>query len=710
MPSRTIRRGEAMATEGRFGTGANRLGRYVDLFVASFIGLYFEMLLVRWLAAEVRLFSYFKNLTMMAAFMGLAIGFALAKRDKDHLQWFVPLLLLYVPLVLTLSYLTGYKGVVMPEGGEFVWRTATLPPAISTPVFVLVVILFFVYTMLLLLPLGQLTGRLMEGLPSLSAYMVNILGSLAGIWAFAGVSYVYWPPWAWFALGFVVLLWFLYRSRRALVIGVASAVVGVVILVFAQGETLWSPYYRLDLSPLWTDAQGAAVPEESGYNLYANQIGHMAAVNLSPEYLASHPEYAEAFHPYLVIYDLPYMLRPVKKVLVVGSGMGNDVAAALRYGVQRVDAVEIDPLIYDLGLRLHPERPYSEPEVSVIVDDARSYLAKTDERYDLIVFGILDSQTMLSGMSSVRLDNFVYTVEGLRQAKEHLNEGGMIELTFLVERWWIKQRLAQALAEVFGQPPIQLGVAGTAWTTYISGYDVEAGELTALCEDLGCIVEPPLTFDPVPLATDDWPYLYLERRGIPTPYWVVLLVVVAIAWVSARRFFPEARRIDWHFFFLGGAFMLIEFKSITELALLFGSTWIVNAIAVSAVLGTVLLANLMVSRIRRVNVKVLYIFLFVFLILGFVLPLEWFLPHGSVVRWVVSSFLMGVPLFFASAIFATSLKQSQDVMEAFSSNFLGSAVGGMLEYGSLVFGIGSLYVFGAVLYVLAWLAGRRVDS
>jgi hypothetical protein len=699
-----------VATEGHSGVVAGRLGRYVDLFVASFVGLYFEMLLVRWLAAEVRLFSYFKNLTMMAAFMGLAVGFALAKRDKDYLRWFAPLLLFYVPLVLILSYLTGYKGLVMPGGGEFVWKTATLPSIISTPVFVLIVILFFVYTMLLLLPLGQLTGRLMMGLPSLPAYMVNILGSLAGIWAFAGVSYARWSPWAWFALGFVVLLWFLYRSRRALILGVASTIVGVAVLVFTQGETVWSPYYRLDLSPLWTDAQGASVPKESGYNLYANQIGHMAAVNLSSEYLMSHPEYAEAFHPYLVIYDLPYMLRPAKKVLVVGSGMGNDVAAARRHGAQRVDAVEIDPLIYDLGLRLHPEQPYSAPEVNVIVDDARSYLAKTDERYDLIVFGILDSQTMLSGMSSVRLDNFVYTVEGLKQAKEHLNEGGMIELTFLVERWWIKQRLAQVLTQVFGQPPIQLGIADTAWTTYVSGYDVEVGELAALCEDIGCAVEPPLTFDPVPLATDDWPYLYLERRSIPTPYWVVLLVVVAIAWVSARRFFPEARRVDWHFFFLGGAFMLIEFKSITELALLFGSTWIVNAIAVSAVLGTVLLANLMVSRVRRVNVKMLYILLFVFLILGFVLPLELLLPHGSVVRLVVSSFLMGVPLFFASAIFANSLKRSQDVTVAFSSNFLGSAVGGMLEYSSLVFGIGGLYVFGAALYVFAWLAGRRAVS
>jgi len=50
-----------------------------------------------------------------------------------------------------------------------------------------------------------------------------------------------------------------------------------------------------------------------------------------------------------------------------------------------------------------------------------------------------------------------------------------------------------------------------------------------------------MTVDPIPLATDDWPYLYLESRGIPTPYWVVLLIVVVIAAISTRKVFPAHR-------------------------------------------------------------------------------------------------------------------------------------------------------------------------
>jgi hypothetical protein len=103
--------------------------------------------------------------------------------------------------------------------------------------------------------------------------------------------------------------------------------------------------------------------------------------------------------------------------------MGNDVAAALRAGVERVDAVEIDPAILELGAALHPERPYNSPRVRLIADDARSVFAKSPDQYDMVVFGLLDSHTLLSSMSSLRLDSYVYTVESLRQARGLLAPG-----------------------------------------------------------------------------------------------------------------------------------------------------------------------------------------------------------------------------------------------------------------------------------------------
>src|ERR1017187_3244420 len=88
-------------------------------------------------------------------------------------------------------------------------------------------------------------------------------------------------------------------------------------------------------------------------------------------------------------------------------------SAALAAGARHVDAVEIDPAIIDISRRFNAGAPYSDPRVSVHVDDARSYLAKARPGYDLVVFGFLDSQALFSTMNNVRLDGYVYTVESM---------------------------------------------------------------------------------------------------------------------------------------------------------------------------------------------------------------------------------------------------------------------------------------------------------
>ena len=89
-------------------------------------------------------------------------------------------------------------------------------------------------------------------------------------------------------------------------------------------------------------------------------------------------------------------------------------------------------MIIQLGRDLHPDNPYEDSRVTVFNTDARSFLNHTEELYDLVVFGTLDSQTQLSALSNVRLDNFVYTRQALEAAAERLElDGGMI-LYFMV--------------------------------------------------------------------------------------------------------------------------------------------------------------------------------------------------------------------------------------------------------------------------------------
>ncbi|MDY7076001.1 MAG: hypothetical protein SXV54_03655, partial [Chloroflexota bacterium] len=212
--------------------------------------------------------------------------------------------------------------------------------------------------------------------------------------------------------------------------------------------------------------------------------------------------------------------------------------------------------------------------------------------------------------------------------------------------------------------------------------------------------------DGLPLTTDDWPYLYLRARRVPTAYWQVLLLIGVVCLVLLRRSFPQVLHPNWHFWLLGAGFLLVEFKSITELALLFGTTWFVNALAISGVLLMALGANLLVLWRQRLNLRLIYALLFASLILTYFFPLELLISLSPAVRALGSMILLSLPLFFAGLIFGESLRRAGETARPLASNLSGSVAGGVLEYGSLLWGIKSLYVIAAVVYAGALIASR----
>ena len=172
-----------------------------------------------------------------------------------------------------------------------------------------------------------------------------------------------------------------------------------------KGLVYWSPYQKLSL-------------EDTGnhqYVLDVNNTGYMPILNSSPEFLAGNPQLAMTYwNNYESLFQFA---RNTNSVLVIGSGAGNDIPPALRHGASRVHAVEIDPLISTLGLRLNPDHPYSSPKVHLINNDARNFLRQCRNKYDVIIFGALDSHTEFSGYSNLRVDNYVYTEESFRDAR-----------------------------------------------------------------------------------------------------------------------------------------------------------------------------------------------------------------------------------------------------------------------------------------------------
>jgi hypothetical protein len=668
---------------------ALRVRDAVSLVLVSFLVLFYELAFIRFLPSVVLSLAYFSNIVLLSCFLGFGLGCLLGRR-RDGFPRF-PLILLVVVATLFLFHRIE---VVVPAGsGEWVWsqyaRNVVSRPWLTLGILPTLIAVFLLNAAAFL-PLGQQTGRLMERFRPLHAYGLNILGGLLGIIGFSALSFVGgWAntPVVWFAVGGCLMAWFAAGSRRGLLLLAASTVGLCLIVGRASHRQLWSPYYSVQLKA----RSGGA------FDVYVNRFFHQAAVNFD-----QHAAMLEK-------YSLPYRLRAPRKLLILGGGAGNDAAVALRHGVPEIHVVEIDPLIAELGRRLHPDRPYERPEVRVIVDDARAWLRRTTERYDMIVFGTLDSHALLAGASTVRLDNFVYTLESLRDAKRLLTDDGLLVLLFSVPTEWLKRKMLDLVLRVLGEPPPAayegdeelfnlLVLAGPGLPRALQDHPEAAAEFTRL-------TGPPSASE---VPTDDWPYLYLPRRAIPAQYLQAIAFLTAVSAAAILWAAPGglgARELP--FLALGCAFMLLETKSVTTLSLLFGSTWLVNAFVFGAILLMSLLSALLVSRIRIARIGVVYGLLGLALLLDYMLPVGAFLAHGFWIRSLLSALLVALPVFFSGLVFAHQFQSARRVSAAFGANLIGAVLGGFLEYASMLTGLNQLYLLAGLCYVLAFLGARR---
>ena len=129
---------------------------------------------------------------------------------------------------------------------------------------------------------------------------------------------------------------------------------------------------------------------------------------------------------------LPYHLQSPAKVLVLGAGGGDGILQALYHDAVRIDAVEINPQVVELVRDRFGEFSggiFDHARVNVRIADARGFLQRTTDRYDVIQFPQLDSSnTAAGGVPGLKV-NYLYTVEALQQAIKRLDEQGYIALT-----------------------------------------------------------------------------------------------------------------------------------------------------------------------------------------------------------------------------------------------------------------------------------------
>jgi spermidine synthase len=689
--------------------GDFRLSR---LFLISVIGLFLELLLIRWISSEVRVFAYLKNFVLIACFLGFGLGCYRCSRPANLAILLFPLTALvaivtssWAPLRATIDELPLLLGTFSEVHVWGVVHTAVDSTALLLfAKAVAVSVALFAIVATIFIPIGQLIGWHLESAPrGIAAYSVNILGSLAGVLLFSLLSSLHQPPWVWILVA-GMLLTLTLRSRPVLVVGsfVCTVACGVMMLIPSTDwdEVHWSPYQKLSLAANW-----ALDGSLWRWHLQTNNTWFQRIVDLSIPFRLKHTGLFTSASWRFNGYDLPYALSDApSSVLVLGSGMGNDVAGALRHGAERVVAVEIDPLIVQLGRRLHFERPYDRPEVEVVIEDARQYIERSDERFDLIVFALLDSHTTVSHYSNVRIDNYVYTIEAMHKARDLLAPDGLLVVKFQADTPWIAGRLDSLLTSVFSEPPLKINAVesiATGGHFFISG-NLDVERLAAADPELGEFVRTNSFGDVVPTSptSDDWPFFYQQHRGLPPSVVVVSLTLILLTWAAVRRAGTRGG-MSWHFFFLGAGFLLLEVHIVSRMALLFGTTWVVNAFIISIVLCFIVLANIVVERSGRDLGAIAYVGLFVAIGTSWVIPLDWFFVGSSRLGAVLAATVLCVPAFFAGIVFIRSFAAVGFSGHALGSNLMGALFGGVLESISLWTGIRSVVVVAAILYLAA---------
>jgi hypothetical protein len=283
---------------------------------------------------------------------------------------------------------------------------------------------------------------------------------------------------------------------------------------------------------------------------------------------------------------------------------------------------------------------------------------------------------------------------------------------FMIATDYIDARLAGMVAEAFEEVPFMEGehhmlfnriyMAGPGFA-HVHG-ETRQAEVEDFLEELRRKVE---------LPSDDWPYLYLARRGISRFYWGLALAFGLAAVLGVAVLSPAMRRglrgrtaADWPMFWFGAGFLLIETRAVTEMNLLWSATWLTSAIVFAAILATILGATLL-AAVRPVRYELGTLGIALALLVTWTTPTAALLRVDWGVKLVFSVLFVGLPAFFAALCFAALFKGRPDSTIAFGWNLLGAVAGGLLELSAMALGFKALHLVALAAYLAAFLAWRR---
>lgn len=685
--------------------------RLISISLVSFVFLYLEAVFLRLIGTEVRIFAYMANMLLLIMFIAVGIGM-LVRKPVSLLISMIGILLL--TFLVYAGAFAGITDAVSPLSESVIWHAASGTSVISLMgglfgIGCIILLLFMVFV-----PIGQYLGSVLgKSGDVILPYATNILWSVLGMVSAYGISYAGISPYVSLLFPQLILTILICSSLRKYGVGIVLGFALGVTVITIKDTAIWSPYQKLSVTQ---EYYNDVMPPQTTLNV--NGVGFMGLLDLSKDQFE---EALQALRRKGVVsilelefenmYDIPFIIRPdAEDVLVIGAGGGNDVAAAVRAGVPRIDAVEIDPKVLALGRKYHPEEPYNHSSVNAVVGDGRAFIRQARKSYDVVIMGFVDSHTMNSSVANVQLDNYLYTENSFQEVRSILKQDGILFLSFGVYHPWVGEHLKSSLTAAFGDVPVifdQENYLSGGGTVMISSLNSETlrRQIDAVPNLRDFIDEMAVSFPGDEKLTDDWPYLYLDGRKIPSINVIIVGVMAMFLFGWGLRVHVFSR-ISWVSFLFGAAFLLYEFWSIAVLSLVIGNTWITNIYCIAAILVWSITATFMY---RYVKINLNYIFTILIVVLVGVSRLDWSVFDGLPDAWrgVVVSMVQTGPLFFSGYAFISIFSSAKDRRGVLASNLFGAFVGGAVSLVSYIWGLHSAYIIVIVFYVTAWYVNMR---
>ena len=357
---------------------------------------------------------------------------------------------------------------------------------------------------------------------------------------------------------------------------------------------------------------------------------------------------------------LPFKMMQDPKVLVIGSGGGRDVVASLVSGSKDVTSVEINPIIYET-VKSYGDRAgnvYSHEYVRSYVDEGRSFITRSSEKYDIVYVPFVDTWASVSSGGLSVSENFLYTLQGFQQYYDHLTDTGKI----VTVRWLIDApRFISTYAKLLEQngiPQDQLDrhlimVTSDSYTQDPSvtmvifskspftdeeirffsqsfsqyGYKPILVPGQIMREPYSALLNGQINLDQfynmfetkVYPVTDDNPYFLSFEKPLPGVVEVLLYASVGIvaifllvpfAWMKRRKEEVGTKKSEIgiatmipYFAALGMGFILIELALLQKLILLMGNPTMTFALLLFTLLISSGAGSLLSARIAKNNMK-----------------------------------------------------------------------------------------------------------